>query len=197
MQTTPTLDARGAAEEGDLGPFPNFLRPLVDRVARVKATVHIKLLVGFLTIAVLLLGLGVLSILVLNRVNNQVETLTTLNAQADNARQMIYGVTAQSHFRAMALVTESPTWNDKILVAKDKFVADLSEIRSDGFEATDAAMGELSSTNSRFDLASNDVTALFSMAPRLKCSCFFVLVFTQLYSRFLARALPVRCKIRS
>ena len=100
MQPTPTRDAREVAEEADLGPFPNFLRPLVDRVARVKATVHVKLLVGFLTIAMLLLGLGVLSILVLNRVNNQVETLTTLNAQADNARQMIYGVTAQSHFRA-------------------------------------------------------------------------------------------------
>ncbi|MEE9472532.1 MAG: adenylate/guanylate cyclase domain-containing protein [Acidimicrobiia bacterium] len=162
MQPTPTLDTRAVAEESDLGPFPNFLRPLVDRVARVKATVHIKLLVGFLTIAVLLLGLGVLSILVLNRVNSQVETLTTLNAQADNARQMIYGVTAQSHFRAMALVTESPTWNDKILVAKDKFVADLNEIRSDGFEANDTAMGELSTINSRFELASNDVTALYN-----------------------------------
>jgi hypothetical protein len=161
MQATPTLDAQEVAEEADLGPFPNFLRPLVDRVARVKATVHIKLLVGFLTIAMLLLGLGVLSILVLNRVNNQVETLTTLHAQTDNARQMIYGVTAQSHFRAMALVTESPTWNDKILVAKDKFATDLSEIRSDGFEASDTTMGKLSTLNSRFELASSEVTAVY------------------------------------
>ena len=35
--------------------------------------------------------------------SDQVETLNALNHQASQARDMIYGVTAQSHYRAMAL----------------------------------------------------------------------------------------------
>src|SRR5437867_4312489 len=56
----------------DLGPLPGFMRPLVDRVARVQATVHMKLLAGFLLIALLLLSMGVLSVAVLARTNDQV-----------------------------------------------------------------------------------------------------------------------------
>jgi class 3 adenylate cyclase len=151
-----------AAHETDFGLFPSFLRPLVDRVARVKATVHTKLLIGFFTIALLLLGLGVLSILVLSRVNSQVHTLTELHAQADSARQMIYGVTAQSHFRAMALVTEDPRWNGKISVAKGDFVEDLGDIRSYGFEENATVLDELSATDARFGQASNAVEALYT-----------------------------------
>ena len=65
----------------ELGPLPGFLRPFVDWVARVNATVHTKLLAGFLVIALLLLAMGVMSVAVLNRVNHQVDTLTALNAQ--------------------------------------------------------------------------------------------------------------------
>lgn len=46
------------------------MKPAVDWVARRDATVHIKLLFGFLSIAVLLLALGVFSIGVLNRVDD-------------------------------------------------------------------------------------------------------------------------------
>ena len=53
----------------DLGPLPRIARPLVDWVARIRATVHTKLLAGFLLIALLLLSMGVLSIVVLGRVN--------------------------------------------------------------------------------------------------------------------------------
>lgn len=161
MQATPSLDTRAVSEDADLGPF-KILRPLVDRVAKVQATVHTKLLIGFFTIALLLLSLGVLSVLVLNRVNSQVETLTTLNAQADNARQMIYGVTAQSHFRAMAIVTDDPSWNDKISVAKGNFRAELEEIRSYGFEANAPVLVALGATDSKFALASNEVTDLYN-----------------------------------
>ena len=43
----------------DLGPLPKFLRPFVDWVAGIHATVHHKLLAGFLLIALLLLSMGV------------------------------------------------------------------------------------------------------------------------------------------
>ena len=52
----------------DLGPLPRIARPFVDWVARVRATVHTKLLAGFLVIALLLLSMGILCIAVLGRV---------------------------------------------------------------------------------------------------------------------------------
>ena len=99
----------GAAEDArpepnDSIPLSRFLKPLVDWVAGIRATVHTKLLAGFLLISLLLLSMGLLSVVVLSRLNDQVDTLNTLNRQASQARDMIYEVTSQSHFRAMALL---------------------------------------------------------------------------------------------
>src|SRR5436309_15812789 len=113
----------------DLGPLPRMARPFVDWVARVRATVHTKLLAGFLVIALLLLSMGVLCIAVLDRVNRQVETLTALNRQTDQAREMIYEVTAQSHYRAMALLTGDETWTGKIYAANNLLAQNLDELR--------------------------------------------------------------------
>jgi hypothetical protein len=100
------LDASGGHEPAQTDPLPlGLLRPFVDWVARRKASVHIKLLTGFMLIAVPLVGLGLFSIAVLGRVDQQVETLTALHDQRALAQDMIYGVTAQSHFRAMSLIT--------------------------------------------------------------------------------------------
>jgi class 3 adenylate cyclase/CHASE3 domain sensor protein len=119
--TTPEDVRNPERGSGELGPLPSFLRPLVDWVAGVNATVHTKLLAGFLGIVLLLLAMGVLSVVVLSRVNHQVDTLTALNEQTDLAREMIYKVTAQMHYRAMALVTQDESWNEKISLAKDDF----------------------------------------------------------------------------
>ena len=124
---------RARREHSELGPLPRFLRPLVDWVAGIKASVHTKLLAGFLLVALLLLSMGTLSIVVLGRLNRQVETLTALNRQASQARDMIYEVTAQSHYRAMALLKlGDPTWTPKIYTAKELFVANLADMRSYG-----------------------------------------------------------------
>ncbi len=149
-------------DENDLGPFPKLMRPFVDVVARARATVHVKLLVGFLTIAVLLLAMGVLSVTVLNRVDSQVEAMTTLHSQTDQARQMIYGITGQSHFRAMALVTEDPLWNDKIVVAKDEFSRNLTEIRSYSVPPRVEFFDGVAATDARFEQSSDQVTELFN-----------------------------------
>ena len=134
----------------DLGPLPGFLRPMVDWVARLPATVHIKLLVGFLTIAVLLLALGVFSIGVLSAVDDQVDKLTTFHAQSDGARQMIYKVTSQSHFRAMALLTEVDAWDDTIYTAKGDFADGLAAVRAMGVSTSSNVLFEMVAVNSRF-----------------------------------------------
>ncbi|MEA2555637.1 MAG: adenylate cyclase [Actinomycetota bacterium] len=155
-------DAKAGDAEPELGPLPGFLRPLVDRVARIRATVHAKLLAGFLVIAVLLLAMGILSVFVLNRVNSQVDRLTALNQQTDLAREMIYKVTAQMHYRAMALVTKDGSWNDKITIAKEDFARYLAEIRAYPEPDRTSFFKRLDATNALFDTSSASVTALFN-----------------------------------
>ena len=65
--------------------------------------------------------MGILSIVVIARMNQQVDQLVALQAQTDLARQAIYSVTAQSHYRAMALITEVDSWNDSVDAAKANF----------------------------------------------------------------------------
>ncbi len=158
------MTAEAAHAEEELGPLPRFLRPLVDRVARIKATVHAKLLAGFLVIAVLLLAMGGLSVAVLNRVNHQVDTLTALNRQTDLARDMIYKVTVQMHYRAMALVTEGADdeaeYDAKLMDAKAAFLSDLAAIRAFPEPDRTQFFNDLGATNETFATSSDQVTAL-------------------------------------
>ena len=147
--------------KADLGPLPRFLRPFVDWVARVNASVHAKLLAGFLVIALLLLSMGVLSIAVLARVNDQVDTLTILNRQTNQARDMIYDVTAQSHFRAMELVTRQASWNEKIVGAKADFSRNLEELRSYAIPDRTAFFERLEFVNDEYARSGDEVTRLY------------------------------------
>jgi class 3 adenylate cyclase/CHASE3 domain sensor protein len=163
-EMTTTTDAAMLEKAGeDLGPLPRFLRPFVDMVARARATVHVKLLAGFLVIAVLMLLMGVLSIVVLARVNDQVDTLTLLNRQTNQARQMIYDVTSQSHYRAMILLTHDPdhVYAGKLTAAKADFANNLAEIRTYAIPSRTAFFDHLETVNARFTEASNQVTALY------------------------------------
>ncbi len=144
----------------ELGPLPGVIRPFVDVVARIRATVHAKLLTGFLIIAMLLLGMGGFSILVITRMNSQVEELLALQRQTDSARQAIYLVTAQSHFRAMALSTGIDSWNDRIPIAKQSFTERLDEIDALGSTQRDR-VERLRQIDARFAVASDQVLALY------------------------------------
>jgi class 3 adenylate cyclase len=160
---TAQIDVTSDAYRADIGPLSRILGPLVDRVARIPATVHSKLLVGFLVIAVLLLALGGLSIFVLARINRQIDTLTTLNRQTNEARHMIYDVTAQSHYRAMQLVTGDPDgeYIGKLETAKQDFGTLLSHVRSYALSESPGFFAALDATNREFNASSDDVTALF------------------------------------
>jgi class 3 adenylate cyclase len=164
MQTDTAQPEREASSEranADLGPLPRLLRPFVDWVARVNASVHAKLLAGFLIIAILLLSMGVLSIAVLDRVNDQVDTLTVLNRQTNQARDMIYDVTSQSHFRAMALVTREASWNDRIDEAKADFGRNLAQLRDYAIPERTVFFEKLEFANDRFAESSEEVTRLY------------------------------------
>ena len=98
----------------------------------------------------------------LNRVNDQVETLTRLNHQASQARDMIYEVTAQSHYRAMALLKlDDPTWTPKIYAAKDEFAKNMAEMRTYAVPSELGLLDHVESTNEVYAESSQAVTDLF------------------------------------
>ena len=61
-------------------------------------------LFGFLIGALLLVAMGVLSLLVIRQMNDRMEELNHAQVKATRAQDMLYAVTAQSHYRAMALL---------------------------------------------------------------------------------------------
>ena len=111
-----------SAPEPNLPRYTGWLRPLVDAVARLRLSVHRKLLFGFLGGALLLVAMAALSLVVIERMDSRVTELNQAQQKADTAQQMLYLVTAQSHFRTMALLTNEPQWPPKIDVAKAKFI---------------------------------------------------------------------------
>lgn len=150
-----------ALPERELGWLQRVLRPLIDGVARMPATVYVKLLGGFLTIALLLLLMGIFSIVVIGRMNLQVDRLIALETQKDLARQAIYSVTAQSHYRAMALITQVDSWNDKIDTAKANFIADLDAIETVDAPIDPQFIERLRAIDVRFAAASAEVLDLY------------------------------------
>ena len=100
--------------------FTGWLRPVVEAVARVKAGVHRKLLFGFLIGALLLVAMALLSLLVIRQMNDRMIELDDAQVKAGRAQEMLYAVTAQSHYRAMALLLpdDAATYNGQVEEAK-------------------------------------------------------------------------------
>jgi class 3 adenylate cyclase/HAMP domain-containing protein len=159
------LGTRG--DDSGLPRFTGILKPLVDGIAGIKASVHAKLLAGFLTGALLLLGMGVLSLVVIERMSHRVSELNRLETKVDLARQMQYEVTGQSHYRAMALLTKDSTNNDKIANAKQQFAGNLDSIEklsSPGDRPRAAFFAKVRDHNAQFMASSDKVLALYQQA---------------------------------
>ena len=116
--------------EAKMPRFTGWLRPLVDAVARVKAGVHRKLLFGFLIGALLLVAMALLSLLVIRQMNNRMEELDRAQVKSSRAQEMLYAVTAQSHYRAMALLrpNDAAKYNGQVEDAKATFAQRLDEL---------------------------------------------------------------------
>ncbi|MDH5420307.1 MAG: HAMP domain-containing protein [Acidimicrobiia bacterium] len=141
-------------------PVPALLRPFVDFVAKIQARLETKLLGGFLVISVLMLALGVIGLLAVNRMDSQVDRLSRLSQQTDNANHLLYSITAQSHFRTMALLTGDPVWTEKIVVAKANFVDLLDDTEAFAVGDHAALFASLRSINERYGEAGVRVEAI-------------------------------------
>jgi signal transduction histidine kinase len=116
--------------EPELPRYARWLRPLVDAVARKKSGVHRKLLFGFLAIAALLVVMAVLSLVVIRQMNDRMEEFDRAQVKSTRAQEMLYAVTAQSHYRAMALLIhkDAAKYNGQVEDAKNTFVNLLDEM---------------------------------------------------------------------
>ena len=136
---------------------------LVDIVARINASVGVKLLGGFLVVVLLLLAMAILSFIVVARMDRQVQALTPLQERLDHAREMIYLVTAQSHFRAMALLTDEDSWNVKIDTAKQAFSVHLAAVERTSTSGEEEFFDQVSAANTRFTESSAEALAFYNV----------------------------------
>jgi class 3 adenylate cyclase len=139
---------------------PVLLRPFVHFVAKIQARLETKLLAGFLGISVLMLALGVVGLLAVDRMHGQVEQVALLHQQSNNANLMLYSITSQSHFRTMALLTGDPVWTEKIAAAKTKFQTLLDDTESKAVGDHRALFDNLRSINVRYQEAGERVEAI-------------------------------------
>ena len=146
--------------EPGLPRFTGWLRPVVDAVAGTSAGVHRKLLFGFLAGALLLVGMAILSLVVIGRMNERVGELNHLQVKVSRAQDMLYAVTAQSHYRAMALLTQDDKYNAEIAEAKKTFVDLLDQMEQDDPAEADF-FRDVRATNDGFSASSARTLALY------------------------------------
>lgn len=152
----PPSPRRGSDGDG----VPVLLRPFVDFVAHIQARLETKLLAGFLVISVLMLALGIGSLLVVNRLDSQVQELSALEEQMNHAQDMLYNITSQSHFRTMALLTGEPVWDDKLGAAKERFTSLVIDTETIAIGDHGDLFADLNEFNIRYDEAGRRVTSL-------------------------------------
>jgi signal transduction histidine kinase/ActR/RegA family two-component response regulator len=156
--------AEGNAQApADLRP-PRLTRPLqpgINLIAAFPASVHLKLLAGFLATAVLLVGMGVNAAIIVDRMNQRSQEITALQQQRDDARQMLYAVTVQMHYRAMALLTHDDTFNAELATAKQTFARILDRAQRNQAPGMEAFFQSVRDSSARFDAASAQVLALY------------------------------------
>jgi signal transduction histidine kinase/DNA-binding response OmpR family regulator len=157
---TNQADAPAPAADADLPRVARPLQPLIDRVARSPVSVRVKLMAGFFSGALLLLGLGALSLLVIGRMTADVSEMARLQDRVELSHQLEYLVTAQSHYRAMALLTQDENNNANIQTAKQRFRQYLDAVEEVSGPATRDVLTHVREANDRHDAAGAAVLAL-------------------------------------
>jgi class 3 adenylate cyclase len=110
--------------------------------------------------ALLLLGMGLLSLTVIERMSQEMSRLTQLEEKVDLSHRMEYLITLQSHLRAMALLTQDESYNDRILTAKRTFLEYLDRVESLGGSAQADFFQSVRSADQRYAAAGDRVLAV-------------------------------------
>jgi signal transduction histidine kinase len=97
------------------------LGALVRRVARIRASVHAKLLGAFLLIALLLIAMGAMSLQAINSVARQSRLLDQAHQRVEASRQIARTVGAQMNFIRNAVLLRDEATIESILRENDRF----------------------------------------------------------------------------
>ncbi|HXH08559.1 MAG TPA: response regulator [Alphaproteobacteria bacterium] len=136
---------------------------LVQLVARMPTPVHVKLLVAFMAIVVLLIAMGAVGLQVLSAVNQRAEELVTLHRKVAAYRQLQHDTTAQLYSMASALAVPmgeyDPRMIEAVLHQLNQFGYDLDRLQ---FVAKDEAelLGRIQDDYKRFIQAMHEVVAM-------------------------------------
>jgi class 3 adenylate cyclase/HAMP domain-containing protein len=98
---------------------------------------------------------------VINAMNGQMDEVIELQEQLELTQGGIYSVTAQSHYRAMALITHVDSWNDKIVQAKENFSDNMAAVRELADDELMVVLDRIAETEVRYNEAGDEVLALY------------------------------------
>ncbi len=149
------------SSESQLPGIGAWLRPAIDRVAALPASVHTKLLAGFLLGAALLVAMAGLSLAVQAHMADRVAELNVAQQRLDLLRQTLYLVTSQSHYRTMALLTHDDTNIDSIASAKAEMLQDLDHLDAISPTTSRGLLARVRDSNQRFNDSGVQVLQLY------------------------------------
>src|SRR5438552_2048494 len=94
---------------------------VVRAVARVRASVHVKLLAAFLLITLLFIAMGVVSLRTVASTSRQTTLLDQAHERVSWSRQIEHALAMQMHFTAMALIARDDETVGQILRENNRF----------------------------------------------------------------------------
>jgi len=97
------------------------LGSLVRWVAAIKASVHGKLLAGYLLVTLLVIGIGALSLQTISKMSTQGQLLDEAHERVHWSQEIQHALAMQMNFTAMALLLKSETTVENILRENNRF----------------------------------------------------------------------------
>src|SRR5438093_7014911 len=97
------------------------LGDLVRWVAAIKASVHAKLLAGFLLVTMLFIGMGVISLQTITKMSSQSQLLDEVHERVHWSQDIQHALAMQMNFTAMALLLRSEATVENILRENNRF----------------------------------------------------------------------------
>jgi signal transduction histidine kinase len=103
---------------------------LVSGVARIRASIHTKLLFAFLIITLLFITMAVVSLLMLVNATQQTRLLDQAHERVSWAQQSQYALARQMHFTASALLSKDEAAIERILRENNRFNESLAKLEA-------------------------------------------------------------------
>jgi signal transduction histidine kinase len=125
---------------------------LVRAVARLRSSVHFKLLAAFMLVALLVAVMGALSLEIMSRMSSQSEAMHHAHQRVTSARQAQHALAMQMNYTAMALILRDEATIGSILKENNRLNTMLAQIE-------DAAPAEEREVIQRIRGAQGDVMA--------------------------------------